>query len=353
MKLNMMVILVALIYIGFMIYLANQEELENQKHPLLQAMIYGLSIIIGVWVLSAILFIFVSPDQVNSIQLAEQIERVDKGMATFFVVAGIGSIGLILYSTQTDKLYMWVGKVLHQKPAKTTPRYRSDSSVHRLAIILMIFHVIGVMWTFMMSGGLQGISFSYDSPLNALLDVATNALIYIIIALLGVGWITRRDKEHIIKRLGLRFPTIHDWLAGIGIGILLYIFSIIGTMIWASLVPAEIIAEQTAASQQLFQAFSGSLIFGVILALLTGISEEILFRGALQPIFGLITTSFFFTVIHIQYTLTPAILILFIITLGFGWARNYISTTTSVIAHAIYNFIPILLYTVISNIGTI
>lgn len=349
----MIVILVALIYIGFMIYLANQEELENQKHPLLEAMIYGLAIVIGVWVLSAILFIFVSPDQVYSIQLAEQIERVDKGMAALFMVAGIGAICLILYSTKTDKLYIWVGKILYQKSAKTIPRYRSDSNVHRLAIILMIFHVISVMWTFMMSGGLQGISFSYDNPVDVLLDVASNALIYIIIALLGVGWMVRRDKEHIIKRLGLRFPMIHDWVAGIGIGILLYIVSLIGTMIWASLVPAEVIAEQTSASQELFQAFSGSLISGMILALLTGVSEEILFRGALQPIFGLITTSFFFTIIHIQYTLTPAILILFIITLGFGSARKYISTTTSIIAHAIYNFIPILLYTIISNTGTI
>ena len=349
----MLVVFVALIYIGFMIYLANQEDVKNQKHSLLQVMTYGLSIVIGVWVLSAILFIFVSPDQVNSLQLAEQIEQVDKGVATFFVVTGIGTISLIIYSLQTGRPYIWIEQVLNRKSAKTIPRYRSGSSVHRLAIILMVFHIISVMWTFMMSGGLQGISFSYDNPFDALLDIATNALIYVIIALLGVGWMMRRDKERILKRLGLRFPTIHDWLAGVGIGISLYIVSLIGTMIWASLVPAEVITEQTSASQQLFQVFSGSLIYGVILALLTGISEEILFRGALQPIFGLITTSFFFTVIHIQYTLTPATLILFIITLGFGWARKYISTTTSIIAHAIYNFIPILLYTIISNTGTI
>jgi len=68
------------------------------------------------------------------------------------------------------------------------------------------------------------------------------------------------------------------------------------------------------------------------------IGEEIAFRGALQPVFGLWPTALFFALVHIQYTLTPAALIIFGVALGLGWLRRRYNTTTSIVAHFLYDF---------------
>ena len=140
---------------------------------------------------------------------------------------------------------------------------------------------------------------------------------------------------------------------GIAMAIVLYGISRVSSDIWMASVSPDVLEQQAAASRQLFESFNSSLVFGLLLALLTGFSEEILFRGALQPVFGIVPTSLFFTIIHIQYTLTPATLIIFIVSLGLGWLRQHISTTSVIIAHIVYNFIPFLLFTLATNTGAL
>jgi membrane protease YdiL (CAAX protease family) len=53
-----------------------------------------------------------------------------------------------------------------------------------------------------------------------------------------------------------------------------------------------------------------------------------------------------------QYTLTPAILMILIAALGLAWLRERYSTTASIIAHFVYNFIPFLFLALGSGVQT-
>ncbi|MBK8021399.1 MAG: CPBP family intramembrane metalloprotease [Chloroflexi bacterium] len=87
---------------------------------------------------------------------------------------------------------------------------------------------------------------------------------------------------------------------------------------------------------QLAQSFAG-IRQGIVLSLLVAFGEETFFRGALQPVFGNLLTSVFFLILHTQYTLTPASLLLFLVSLALGWLRNRHSTTAAFVAHFVYN----------------
>jgi membrane protease YdiL (CAAX protease family) len=75
------------------------------------------------------------------------------------------------------------------------------------------------------------------------------------------------------------------------------------------------------------------------IALLPGICEEVLFRGALQPRLGLIVTAVLFTSIHTQYGLSFDALAVLIVALGLGLIRKYANTTTSSLCHVAYNLL--------------
>ena len=64
-----------------------------------------------------------------------------------------------------------------------------------------------------------------------------------------------------------------------------------------------------------------------------------LFRGALQPIFGIVPTSLIFAVSHVQYGLSPATLTVFLLSVVLGIIRKRSNTTVAILVHAGYNFV--------------
>jgi membrane protease YdiL (CAAX protease family) len=77
----------------------------------------------------------------------------------------------------------------------------------------------------------------------------------------------------------------------------------------------------------------------IALALIPGICEETLFRGALQPRLGIIVTALLFTSIHAEYGLSLDVPTIFAIAIGLGLIRKYTNTTASMTAHVTYNLI--------------
>jgi uncharacterized protein len=349
----MFILLIALLYIGLMICLANIEQVQGESHPVLTMMQYGLVLLIATLVINGIAFIVVTPDQVSNPEFAIQLVRINTTHVGLFIVLGCLAIGAIIALIRFPIPHQWLEHLLYSQSEDHLHPYDSSLSVHKLAIMLAIVQVVVVVWTFTLSGGIEGLDFSSDTPVQALADLAMGAFLYITLALLGVGWLIRRETVKVMQRLGLQLPTLNDCMVGIATAIILYGLSWALSEIWIASVSADVLEQQTIASQQLFNTFNSSLILGFLLALLTGVSEEILFRGALQPVFGLIPTSIFFTIIHIQYTLTPATIILFIVSLGFGWLRSRFNTISAIIAHMTYNFIPFLLYTLTTNLGAL
>ena len=301
---------------SLMIVLANVEQMRGQRQPLSTALCYGLAGLMVLWAAA----------------LAAQAGT----SAIGFILAAGFSTALILGLSASNKPWGWIDRIIARLGFYERPRFNQHHHVHRLAVHLMIFQAVAVMRPLAAAGTAN---FAYANPAT-LVNLAMSAVIYATAALLGVGWLVRRDWRRAVRRLGLRFPNRRDWAAGIAAAAALHVIVWAAVSAWASLAAPAALEQQTAAARQLFDSYNSSLILAALFAMLTAVSEEMLFRGALQPVFGLALSSLFFTWLHIQYAFTPGMLILFIVSLGFGLLRRHVSATASIIAHSIYNFVP-------------
>jgi uncharacterized protein len=85
----------------------------------------------------------------------------------------------------------------------------------------------------------------------------------------------------------------------------------------------------------------------LILGLSTGIGEEVLFRGAIQPRFGIVIASAIWSLLHVQYELTWVVAGLFAMGIMLGLIRNHYGTTAAIVTHALYNVLIVLIQTTI------
>jgi uncharacterized protein len=158
----------------------------------------------------------------------------------------------------------------------------------------------------------------------------------LLIAFLGVGWLVRRSLPSAARRLGL-IPLPAPWwflVAMVGIAVFLVVGAGIDRLSQA-LTP-EVARRVSEASKTVFGQFNtaGAVIF---LAAVAGVAEELLFRGAMLPRFGLILTSLLFAAAHTQYGITFASLEVFILGLGLGWLRLQAGTLACVLLHVGYD----------------
>src|SRR5205807_4459665 len=101
-----------------------------------------------------------------------------------------------------------------------------------------------------------------------------------------------------------------------------------------------------ATDSHLFRGLANSNAAGIAaIALLPGICEDLLFRGALQPRIGLVPAALLFTSIHSQYAISLDLAGIFAIAICLGLIRKYANTTTSITAHVAYNLLAALTLT--------
>jgi membrane protease YdiL (CAAX protease family) len=217
--------------------------------------------------------------------------------------------------------------------------FNPDSNVHTAALVLCLYLVGSQIISFILGGGLEGVAQSYEGGLTAW-DLLLNAFPLVVIPILGIGLGMRRNVWQALKRLGLGAPTFEGLMVSSAAIIGLFIFVVMLSAIWMGLVSEETFKQQTEASDAISNSVS-SIGLAFVLAMTAAVGEEIAFRGALQPIFGLWPTAIIFTLTHVQYTLTPAALIILGVALVFGWIRQRYNTTTAMIVHFFYDFIPL------------
>ncbi len=80
----------------------------------------------------------------------------------------------------------------------------------------------------------------------------------------------------------------------------------------------------------------------IIVGLAAGIGEEVLFRGLVQPLFGVFATALLFTLIHIHYGPSLLLLVLLVVGIILGLIRQRWNTTAAIIVHAGFDFFVIL-----------
>lgn len=213
------------------------------------------------------------------------------------------------------------------------------SCLHTTALVFAVYLVGLVLAQLPLVGGLEGLE---ETGLSVgQLDLWAQALAFLLLALIGVGLGVRRSPREAAARLGLRWPSWRAWLGGIGLVILLEALDYGMAVGWQALDPTSY-ERIGRISKQLFGGLLtpwGALAVGVT----AGVGEEMLFRGAVQPRFGLLLTSLLFAVGHIQYGFSPALLEILVIGLILGWLRRRWGLVVCIAVHAAYNFLNLLL----------
>ncbi len=211
-----------------------------------------------------------------------------------------------------------------------------DNPVHVLALILATI-LFGTQAASIVFTDVLGF-IAAQSP-ETLLGAFLNEVPLLVLAAAGVGLFVRRDVRASGERLGFVRPAWwHIVLALAAGGIFLAVLTGFDVANHA-LLPA-LARRVDAVNEHAFSQLVNSGWIGVAtIALLPGICEDALFRGALQPRLGLVPTALLFTSIHGQYGFSLDLAGVFVVGLCLGLIRKYTNTTTSMTAHVTSNLL--------------
>ncbi|HEX2108501.1 MAG TPA: CPBP family intramembrane glutamic endopeptidase [Rubrobacteraceae bacterium] len=176
--------------------------------------------------------------------------------------------------------------------------------------------------------------------------ILTSQLPFVAVALFGVGLGVRRSPRETLARLG--YGPISSKQLGV---VVLFIgaalaVSVAADALFAELQP-DLYRKVGELSDSLFNPVGlspfSAVLFGLLIGVGAGLGEETLFRGAVQPVLGILPTSILFASMHVQYG--PSLLLgyVFLLSIGLGLLRGRINTTASFLAHAGYNSLAIIL----------
>lgn len=209
-----------------------------------------------------------------------------------------------------------------------------DSPIHTLALVFSGYLVGNTLFS-LTQGGLEEMAATAAS--TSILDILFIQSLFAALAIFGVGLYIRRSPQAARRRLGLVRPTARQLWAGVGWIIILVILQSIGGALWAMMDSSQ--AELVENLNRELLGEIDTFAEWLILAAATGFGEEILFRGALQPVLGLGFTSILFALAHVQYGITPVTVIILIIGVVLGLIRRHYNTSIAIFVHAGYNFV--------------
>ena len=154
-------------------------------------------------------------------------------------------------------------------------------------------------------------------------------LLALALAAIGLGF--SRNARPAMRRVGLAFPRFWSVVLALAVA-----DGYLALSSQTSLLTYRLMPDAYFRIAEILDKTESTLPYWAILAygLLAGISEELLFRGALQPRVGITLAAILFAAIHVQYGLTPVLGLIFVVGLVYGLIRRYVDLTTVIIAHA-------------------
>jgi CAAX protease family protein len=261
----------------------------------------------------------------------------DDPTVTPVIVAVVMSAGLAGLALCTPPLL----KVLGRPPRRP---FRLDPPIF-FALWLFVLVLSANLLQLLSFEQIAALTLSSESRISPGLVLASQ-LPLVVVALAGVGLGLRRGPRETLTRLGYG-PVTPLQLSLVALFILgAFVVQFLADSLFATLQPDlyERVGEVT---DTLFNPEGLGAVAVVLFALLIGVGaatgEETLFRGAVQPVFGVVLTSILFASVHIQYG--PSVLLgyVFVLSLGLGLLRKHINTTASFLAHSGYNASSVLL----------
>lgn len=212
------------------------------------------------------------------------------------------------------------------------------SSTHALAVGAALLPWLQTLVDYIIMGRQSGLTAGDLDQNQVVISSALTAAMLLLVTFLGVGIGLDRSPRQALARLGLRWPTLSELSVGTGVAITLVGFQFCASAIWAATTPEELLEQQ----MEFNRAITGGVTTlggAFLVALLSSFSEEISFRGGLQPVIGLWPTALLFALMHAQYQFTPAALIILVVGLVFGLLRQQFGTGAAITAHFAYNFV--------------
>lgn len=315
-----MLLLLGIVPFFALVFLANYAQKQNDPTllRLLRWLFAGLNLLIF---LAGIFFLFIRPEQFAEASLEEAFPTLDMRPAGV-VLLGMAIWGFLMLLPEIRR---WLARWSAIDP---------ESPVHTLALMFSGYLVGNTLIT-LTQGGLENLAETVTTA--GILDVVVQQLLFVLIGLVGVGALVRRDGIKLLDRLGLEVPTPRQLLMGLGWMVLLVMLQTLAAGLWQAVNPEEVELLENINTQLLGDIDTVWEWF--ILALAAGVGEELLFRGALQPVFGLWPTALLFAVAHIQYGITPATAFILVVGLVLGYLRRRYNTTLAIYVHFGYNFV--------------
>lgn len=306
---------------------------EGPSSPLrtiVKVMLLGIVAVLVLTAVNSLLLAFAPADTLQDAPITD----LDTRTALTVTLVGIGAAivcSVIILSTAARRA---LSSLLGPKA-----EFDSDASVHETAFVLAIAILAYTLMELMLAGGVAGLAENLEQQAIGAVDTLLNLGVMVVAAFLGVGLLVRRSLPSVMQRLSLRLPTGQDITWGIGTAFLCLVLVMVFSAVLSLIFSAETLEQQSAAAEQVARALSGSLTLIFLAAFSAAVGEEILFRGALQPVFGLIPTTIFFGLLHSQYAFTPGSAAILVVGLAFGILKQRQSTTAAIIAHFTYNFV--------------
>ncbi|HSH05804.1 MAG TPA: hypothetical protein VLL52_25020, partial [Anaerolineae bacterium] len=179
-------------------------------------------------------------------------------VALFFLGGWIVVVGLPVVRRR-------LGEVTALKPA---------SLVHLLALLMIGLLLTNALFTLAL-GSLEAVAATAEG--QSVWATLSQPLFFSLVAIVGVGYGTRRSGEEVLARLGVGRLSSHQISLGMGLIVALFVMQLIGGLVWGYLNPDEValLGEINSEVLREFDTFWEWLL----LALFVGVGEELLFRG--------------------------------------------------------------------------
>ncbi|MFQ6058073.1 MAG: lysostaphin resistance A-like protein [Anaerolineae bacterium] len=317
--------MVLFFYLPFiaLVVLANYGERQRWARFLTYGFLTLLNLLLG---LAGILFLLVRwAAGLPGAQMRPELGALN------FLALGLMSLGtaILAFLPLLPPPRRWLTRIIPVNP---------DSCVHTTALILAVYLTGGSL----MNLWLIPLITAHPEVVNlSPADLWLQQIAFTAMGVAGIGLFLRRDLRGALDRLKLRALHLPQLRLGAGVTLLLLAFVWLVSFGWSRLWPHSY-QEVGRISDILFGNFMSPL-GALTLGLSAGIGEEILFRGALQPRFGLGLTTLLFAIAHTQYTISPALVEIFVVGLALGLLRDRTSTTVCILVHAAYNALQVLL----------
>jgi hypothetical protein len=178
--------------------------------------------------------------------------------------------------------------------------------------------------------------------------LSPNGISLILLSFCGIGIFVSRNFKEALRRLGLVKPHVLQIVLGIFLIFISFTYDALWAVCTHHLAGEDLATQLSGYNSGTFTVagtFAPSVILAIMIALCTGVSEELLIRGALQPVFGILPAAFLHGMLHAQMAHAPVLIVKITIWSAFmGFIRRYTNTTTTIIGHAGVNLTTILLF---------